>query len=87
MKVNCEGLCVFLNEEQLGQRVIHVIEEDRKENREPKPASSGYLQAINKKTPITDTTATILNKINPISNMSSDVVQLVRKQRCFKWQK
>lgn len=70
-----EGLCVFLNEEQqLGQRVLHITEENTKENRELKPASSGYLQAINKKTPITDTTATILNKINPISISSSDVV-------------
>ncbi|KAL2739652.1 hypothetical protein V1477_011041 [Vespula maculifrons] len=48
--------------------MTRVTEEDRKDNKEPEPASPGCCsQAINNKTVATDASDTMLNKINSIS--------------------
>ncbi|KAL2741657.1 hypothetical protein V1477_009286 [Vespula maculifrons] len=53
-------------------------EEYTKKNREPESTSPGCSQAINKKTLVTDTPDTMLNKNNPIPNF------LIQKsEKCF----
>ncbi|KAL2716429.1 hypothetical protein V1478_014105 [Vespula squamosa] len=57
-----------MNEQQPDTTMARVTEEDRKDNKEPEPASPGRCsQAINNKTVATDTPDTMLNKINSIS--------------------
>lgn len=46
----------------------HTTEKDIKENRDPEATLPGCSQAINKKTLVTDTSRTTLNKINSIPN-------------------
>lgn len=73
-----------MNEQRPDATMTRVTEEDRKDNKEPEPASPGCCsQAINNKTVATDASDTMLNKINSISWVGSlrGLVRRIRKLR------